>query len=264
MSDTHSGQVKAGVSMTMLAARCVKQKLQGEKMEQAVGNLKKVQEKVICAMDIERISGHQDSTPLSVGLVVSHKSGIIIEEEIFIIPDQECPWKMPNPNDYTTKHIHKMYIKETSSGRKVMKLGGWKEKDTELPGVSKQCAAARILSFFEKKQVQIIVFHGDDHKAIRPFLAKFNLSIAKYVFLFDTNGFFKWVQMVQGANEKEGPIKTKLELMVSGFGDRESKARYKTSKHSALTDAFVLDRMLKSDKLGMLFSEWLDSRDFSL
>ena len=46
MSDTHSGQVEAGVSMTMVAARCVKQKLQGEKMEQAVGNLKKVQEKV--------------------------------------------------------------------------------------------------------------------------------------------------------------------------------------------------------------------------
>ena len=70
--------------------------------------------------------------------------------------------------------------------------------------------------------------------------------------------------MVKGANEKEGPIKTKLELMVSGFGDRESKTRYKTSKHSAFTDAFVLDRMLKSDKLGMLFSEWLYSRDFSL
>ena len=264
MSDTHSRQVEAGESMTMLVARRVKQQLEGEEIEQAVGKLKKVQEKVICAMDIERISGHQDSTPLSVGLVVSQKSGIIIEEEIFIIPDQECPWKMPNPNDYTTKHIHKMYIKETSSGRKVMKLGGWKEKDTELPGVSKQCAAARILSFFEKKQVQIIVFHGDDHKAIRPFLAKFNLSITKNVSLFDTNGFFKWVQMVQGANEKEGPIKTKLELMVSGFGDRESKIRYKTSKQSALTDAFVLDRMLKSDKLGMLFSEWLDSRDFSL
>ena len=87
------------MSMTMLVARCVKQQLEGEEREQAVGKLKKVQEKVICAMDIERISGHQDSTPLSVGLVVSHKSGIIIEEEIFIIPDQECPWKMPNPDD---------------------------------------------------------------------------------------------------------------------------------------------------------------------
>ena len=102
---------------------------------------------------------------------------------------------MPNPDDYTTKHIHKMYIKETISGRKLMKLGGWKEKDTEFPGVSEQCAAARIFSFLEKQQVQIIVFDGDDHKAIRPFLAKFNLSIAKYVSLLtqmDFSNVYRW------------------------------------------------------------------------
>ena len=41
MSDTHSRQVEAGVSMTMLVARRVKQQLEGKEMEQPVGKLKK-------------------------------------------------------------------------------------------------------------------------------------------------------------------------------------------------------------------------------
>ena len=44
MSDTHTRQVEAGVSMTMLVARRVKQQLEGEEMEQAAGKLKKAME----------------------------------------------------------------------------------------------------------------------------------------------------------------------------------------------------------------------------
>ena len=44
MSDTHTRQVEAGVSMTMLVARRVKHQLEGEEMEQAAGKLKKAME----------------------------------------------------------------------------------------------------------------------------------------------------------------------------------------------------------------------------
>ena len=47
MSDTHTRQVEAGVAMTMLVARRVKQQLEGEEMERAASTLKKTMEEYI-------------------------------------------------------------------------------------------------------------------------------------------------------------------------------------------------------------------------
>ena len=44
MSDTHTRQVEAGVAMTMLVVRRLKQQLEGEEMEMATGKFKKAME----------------------------------------------------------------------------------------------------------------------------------------------------------------------------------------------------------------------------
>ena len=153
---------------------------------------------------------------------------------------------MPGCRDWVTVNFHMMFVKNTSSGRKLMKLGDFKgENSKELPAISEEAAAKDIINFL-------------DHQCLRPFLDKFGLSVERmFITMLKTHKFFLWTKMLEGAMDN---IKTKLELMVEEYGDAQAKSRYRKQKHSALTDAWVLERMLHSDNLKGLLEEWLDSR----
>ena len=140
-----------------------------------------------------------------------------------------------------------------------MKLGDLKgENSKELPAISEEAAAKEIINFLKQYQVNILMFHGEDHQCLRPFLDKFGLSVDRmFITMLNTQKFFLWTKMLEGAMDN---IKTKLELMVEEYGDAQAKSRYRKQKHSALTDAWVLERMLHSDNLKGLLEEWLDSR----
>ena len=55
-------------------------------------------------------------------------------------------------------------------------------------------------------------------------------------------------------------VKTKLELMVQEYGEDAVLSRYKDNKHSALTDAWVLQQLLEGEFLEGAWRKWLGSR----
>ena len=136
--------------------------------------------KVVAYTDVERTDGDVRSTPISIGVVVSLPNGKLIEKEIFVIPDENSPW--PAPSWYCTKKIHRMYIK----GRKLMKLGDSAQKPVILPTVSEKEAAQQFVDILKEHQVDILVFHGEDQRTIRPL----RLTITMH----DSRKFFELIQ----------------------------------------------------------------------
>ena len=55
-------------------------------------------------------------------------------------------------------------------------------------------------------------------------------------------------------------ISAKPPISHHGDGDEEAKERYEKDKHSALTDAWLIERMVNSEKFRDQWADWLDSR----
>ena len=89
--------------------------------------------------------------------------------------------------------------------------------------------------------------------------------------MYNSQEFFREVEMGMQMRETRGPgqvlirredmnVKVGLKSMVHKYGDEEAKERYEKDKHSALTDAWLIERMVNSEKFRDQWADWLDSR----
>ena len=121
-------------------------------------------------LDLERCEGNLMSTPISVGLA---KIGMdkILEKEIFVIPEKDTPWKLPSRNSYLCREITSLYYK----GSKMYKKGVCKGEDKLLPAVSEKEALDQFLGFCQEHDTDAIVYHGEDHRTLKPWLQRFGI-----------------------------------------------------------------------------------------
>ena len=105
-----------------------------------------------------------------------------------------------------------------------------------------------------------MVCQGDDLETIRPFLAKFG-SLALFeeqVRIYNFQTFFKFERAFYTESGKDP--KVNLQLMVSIYGNQAVQARYRSHKHSALTDAWALQQILEEGELKLAWRDWFNNR----
>ena len=95
----------------------------------------------------------------------------------------------------------------------------------------------------------MLVFHGQDDQTLKLWLQKFGRweELVNTVVMVDIQGFFRLLDK-----------QVNLPLMVKTYGDEEVQDRYKEGKHSAVTDAWALERLVTGDGLRDKWADWLD------
>ena len=129
-----------------------------------------------------------------------------------------------------------------------MKLGDSAQKPVILPTVSEKEAAHQFVDILKEHQVDILVFHDEDQRIIRP------LRLTMH----NSRKFFELMQ--EGKAVLGQVVRVKLELMVKDYGKDAVFSSYKDKKNSALTDSLVLKQLLEGDFLEGAWREWLGSR----
>ena len=212
-------------------------------------------------LDLERTGkGHQEATPLSIGIVtVTPQGEVTNEKEIFILPEEGGRWPDPTLHSYNTKNIHHLYIQKKGGTRKLYKLGS-KEPITT---VTEEKAVEMFMEYLRRNKIDTILFHGEDHLSLRPFLAKYGVGILGFS-MYDTRSFFESMERARLNMLFDSVVKTKMEVMVGQYGTDEVKERYRNDKHSSAVDAWALAHMLTTDNCFNDLHIWLESRVTSL
>ena len=187
------------------------------------------------------------STPISVGLVVKVGKKVI-EKEIFVLPDADSEWKLPSRDSWICRNKTGLFFKGQANSRKMYKRGNRMSEDELLPAVSEMDAVHQMLEFLDTYKTSTIVFHGEDEKCLIPWLEKFNKWASFGPTFINSQDFFKYEVMEE---------RCRLELMVGKYGDEETKSRYENEKHSAVADAWALQRVLSCVELRESWKKWL-------
>ena len=207
---------------------------------------------VVIFLDLERCAGNLMSTPTSVGLV-ARVGETEVEKEMFVMIDEDGGWKLPRRNDYIVRNISGLYYEGSGERRKMMKRDN--NGDKVLSAVSEEAAVSEFMSFLSMYKASVLVFHGQDDQTLKPWLQKFGRweELVNMVVMVDSQGFFRLL------DEQVGKVpKVNLPLMVKTYGDEEVQDRYKEGKHSAVTDAWALERLVTGDGLRDKWADWLD------
>ena len=145
MSDTHSGQVEAGVSMTMLVARHVKHQNKEPDNQNHLDGTEKAQEFIY--FDLERAGGNTESEVIQIGYTDGQLS-----ESIYIQPSGGI-------SKNSSKYSHKMTL--SKSGKLISSSGG----STGVSSLNE--AAEKFINFIKRKKEEsgkdvCLVFYGGD------------------------------------------------------------------------------------------------------
>ena len=150
MSGTHSRQVEAGVSMTMLVARHVKHQNKEPDNQNHLDGTEKAQEFIY--FDLERAGGNTESEVIQIGYTDGQLS-----ESIYIQPSGGI-------SKNSSKYSHKMTL--SKSGKLISSSGG----STGVSSLNE--AAEKFLNFIKRKKeesgkdVCLVFYGGDDEIAL--------------------------------------------------------------------------------------------------
>ena len=217
------------------------------------------EETYIAALDMERTGrGQVEATPISIGLATISLGGEVAnEQEIFILPD-EGEWEDPHRNSWITKNKHRMYIERRGGVRQLFKLG---EREP-LPAVTEQEGVRILLEYVRSNKISKVLYHGEDHKSLRPFIRKQGEEIEFK--MHDTRRLFVDLERARLGLFGDTTPKHRMEFIVEQYGSPAVKERYIKGAHSALVDASSLASLLVSERLVTDFELWLENQLFSL
>ena len=176
------------------------------------------------------------------------------------MPEEVGRWPDPTRHSYSTKHNNHLYIQNKAGTRKLYKL----DSKEPITTVTEEKAVEMFMEYVKSNKIDTILFHGEDHLSVRPFLAKCGVAILNFS-MHDTRSFFESMERIRPKMfDSLTKVKTKMELMVDQYGTDEVKKRYRNDKHSSAVDAWALAHMLTSEKCFNDLNIWLQSRVTSL
>ena len=112
--------------------------------------------------------------------------------------------------------------------------------------MTESSGAKVLIDLLSEYSVKEILYHGEDHLCLTPFLSKNGFSLHDYD-CYNTIPFFDLQQRQRLCiYDMNTAVKTKLEIMIDVFGDARIKELCRVKKHSALTDAHCLGKVSKT------------------